>query len=118
MKDEIKILAGAALLMGIVAGVLFLRGGDAPSFSGDASDQFQNLRLSEDLSAIALTDEERQALDAQGINFSSEEDMQATTLLRVQNSDELFTIDADLTDTDLSGMDGESTEIVQDLKGL
>lgn len=118
MKDEIKILAGAALLVGIVAGVLVLRGGDGPNFSSDTIDTFESIRLTSDISPIALTEEERQALVGQNMNFPNGEDPQATSLLRVQNADDLSAIDQDLAQSNLSGLATELDDIDSDLQGL
>ena len=81
--------------------------------------QKETLTVEQDLTPIELSQEELQALEDEGIEpLSSEEDTKAKELQNVRSSDELDAIEADLTETDLSGLDAELEAIESDLFGL
>ncbi|KKT82540.1 MAG: hypothetical protein UW81_C0039G0004 [Candidatus Giovannonibacteria bacterium GW2011_GWC2_44_9] len=99
MNKNTLIIAVIALIV-IVGGVLFFlnRG---PSY------QKESLTIEQDLTPIELTQEEKQALQAEGLTMPSREDAAAKNLQSVRTSDELDAIGADLNETDLSSLDAE-----------
>lgn len=81
--------------------------------------QKESLIIEQDLLPIELSQEEQQALRDEGFELlSDEEDKQAKDLQSVRSSDELDAIEADLNETDLSGLDAELEAIESDLQGL
>ena len=80
--------------------------------------QKESLTIEQDLTPIELTQEEKQALQAEGLTMPSREDAAAKNLQSVRTSDELDAIGADLNETDLSGLDAELEAIGNDLQGL
>ncbi len=81
--------------------------------------QKETITVEQDLTPIELSQEELQALEDEGIEpLSSEEDTKAKELQNVRPSDELGAIEADLTETDLLGLDAELEAIESDLFGL
>ncbi|MBI2639882.1 MAG: hypothetical protein HYW90_03295 [Candidatus Sungbacteria bacterium] len=106
-----KLIIAVIVLVVIAGGVLFFlnRG---PSY------QKESLTIEQDLTPIELTPEEQQALQAEGLAFPSVEDAAAKKLQTVRSSDEFDAIEADLNETDLTGLDAESEAIESDLSGL
>ena len=102
------------ILVAIVGGVLFFLalGPETKPY------QKESLTIEQDLTPIELTPEEQQALQDEGIAIPSREDALAKDLQSVRSSDELDAIEADLTETDLSGLDAELEAIENDLLGL
>ena len=98
-------------LVVVAAGVLFFlnRG---PSY------QKESLSVEQDLTPIELSQEEKQALQDAGLTIPSGEDAAAKNLQTVRSSDELGAIEADLSETSLSGLDAELEAIEDDLLGL
>lgn len=82
-----------------------------------SSYQKESLAIEQDLTPIELTQEEQQALKAEGLQASSGEDAVAKKLQSVRSSDELGAIEADLNETNLSGLDAELNAIESDLSG-
>jgi len=80
--------------------------------------QKESLTIEQDLTPIELTQEEQQALGAEGLAVPFGEDATAKKLQSVRTSDELDAIEADLNETDLSGLDAESEAIENNLSGL
>lgn len=95
-KNKLIIIIVIALVI-IVGGVLFFlnRG---PSY------QKESLTIEQDLTPIELSQEEQQALKVEGLQIPSGEDTKAKNLQSVRSSDELGAIEADLNETDLSGL--------------
>ena len=112
MNKNTLIIAGVALV--IIAGAVFFlaRGPETQPY------QKESLTIEQDLTPIELTPEEQQALQDEGIAIPSREDALAKDLQSVRSSDELDAIEADLTETDLSGLDSELEAIENDLLGL
>ncbi|MDA2922636.1 hypothetical protein MYX07_05240 [Patescibacteria group bacterium AH-259-L07] len=112
MNKKTLIIAIIALVI-IVGGVLFF------SPAQPESQQKEALTIEQDLTPIELSPEEQQALQDEGIEpLSSEEDMKAKDLQNVRFSDEIDDIEADLIETDLSGLDVELELIEDDLSGF
>lgn len=109
MKNKLAIMVVALVI--IVGGVLFFlnRG---PSY------QKESITIEQDLTPIELSSEEQQALQAEGLQIPSGEDAAAKNLQSVRSSDELGAIEADLNETDLSGLDAELEAIESDLSGF
>ncbi|KKT28271.1 hypothetical protein A3G55_02875 [Candidatus Giovannonibacteria bacterium RIFCSPLOWO2_12_FULL_44_25] len=95
-----KLIIAIIILVVVAGGVLFFlnRG---PSY------QKESLTIEQDLTPIELTQEEKQALQAEGLTMPSREDAAAKNLQSVRTSDELDAIGADLNETDLSSLDAE-----------
>ena len=102
----------AIIILVVVAGgvLFFLNRG--PSY------QKESLIIEQDLTPIELSLEEQQALQAEGFTIPSGEDAATKNLQSVRSSDELGAIEADLKETDLSGLDSELNAIETDLFGL
>ena len=98
-------------LVVVAAGVLFFlnRG---PSY------QKESMKIEQDLTPIELSQEEKQALQKIGLTVPSGEDAIAKDLQSVRSSDELGAIEADLNESNLSGLDAELEAIESDLSGL
>ncbi|MDP2695801.1 MAG: hypothetical protein Q8O87_00950 [bacterium] len=84
----------------VAGGVLFF-------LNRGPSEQKESLTIEQDLTPIELSQEEKQALQAEGLAMPSGEDAAAKNLQSVRSSDELDAIEADLNETDLSGLDVE-----------
>lgn len=80
--------------------------------------QKESLGIEQDLIPIELSQEEKQALQDAGLVIPSGEDALAKDLQSVRSSDELGAIEADLNETNLSGLDTELEAIEADLSGL
>lgn len=80
--------------------------------------QKEQLITEQDLTPIELSSEEQQVLRDEGLQIYSGEDSLAKDLQSVRSSDELDAIEADLNETDLSGLDAELEAIESDLSGL
>lgn len=93
-----------------------------PSYQPEVKQPFEqkeSLIIEQDLLPIELSQEEQQALRDEGIEpLSDEEDRQAKELQSVRASDELDAIEADLSETDLSGLDAELEAIQKNLSEL
>lgn len=94
----------------IVGGIFIL--------SNRGIDQKESLTIEQDLTPIELSQEEQQALQAEGLQILSGEDVLAKDLQSVRSSDELDAIEADLNETNLLGLDAELEAIESDLQGL
>lgn len=78
-----------------------------------------SLSVSEELLPIELSEEEKAALQEEGIEPpSSKKDNQTNALQEVRPSDQLLAIEADINSTDISGIDREISDIDKDLLGL
>ena len=77
--------------------------------------QKESLTIEQDLTPIELTQEEEQALKDEGLAIPSGEDALAKDLQSVRTSDELDAIEADINETNLSGLDAELDAITSDL---
>ena len=85
----------------------------------DGLDRKESLTIEQDLTPIELSQEEELALQDEGLVIPSvEEDVSTKDLQSVRSSDELDAIEADLNETDLSGLDAELEAIENDLSGL
>ncbi len=104
------------LIITIIAFVVVA--GGALIFMNRESDQKEQLTIEQDLTPIELSQEEKQALQDEGLQIPSGEDALVKDLQSVRSSDELDAIEADLTETDLSGLDAELEAIESDLSGL
>lgn len=103
----------AIVVLFVVAGggvLFFLNRG--PSY------QKESLTIEQNLTPIELSQEEQQALQDAGLQIPSGEDALAKKLQTVRSSDELGAIEADLNETNLSGLDAELNAIESDLSGL
>ena len=91
-----------------------------PLFQPESQSVYQKelLVIEQDLTPIELSQEEQQALQNEGFQIPSGEDVLAEDLQDVRSSDELGAIEADLNETDLSGLDFELEAIESDLQGL
>ena len=106
------IITGIVLV--IIAGAVFFltRGPETQPY------QKESLTIEQNLAPIELTQEEQQALKDEGLQLPSGEDTLAKDLQRVRSSDELDAIEADINETNLSGLDAELEAIETDLSGL
>ena len=113
MNKNTLIIAGIALVIVVGGTIFFLT-------SGPETQPYQkeSLTIDQDLSPIELSSEEQQALQDEGFAIPSGEDVIAKDLQSVRSSDELDAIEADLNETDLSGLDAELEAIENDLLGL
>lgn len=102
----------------IIIVVLAVVIGGALIFLSRGLDQKERLIIEQDLIPIELSQEEQQALQDEGLQIPSGEDALAKDLQSVRSSDELGAIEADLSETDLSGLDKELEVIESDLSGL
>lgn len=109
-----KLIIASITLVIIVAGTVFFltRELEVQPF------QKESLTIEQDLTPIELTPEEQQALQDEGFVIPSGEDALAEALQTVRTSDELDAIEADLNETDLSGLDAGLEAIESDLSGL
>ena len=115
MNKNTLIIAIIVLVVVIGGIVVFLNRGpeSQPEY------QKETLTVEQELTPIELSQEELQALEDEDIEpLSSEEDTKAKELQNVRSSDELGAIEADLSETDLSGLDAELEAIESDLFGL
>jgi len=101
----------------IIVGFVIVIGG-VLLFLNSGLDQKESLTIEQDLTPIELSQEEQQALQDEGLTIPSGEDALAKDLQSVRSSDELDAIEADLNETDLSGLDAELDAIESDLLGL
>lgn len=76
------------------------------------------LQLGEDLAPIELSAEERAALAQEGLSLPEGADTLAQNLQRVHSGDDLNTIEKDLNETNLTGLDSELDAIDKDLHGM
>ncbi|MCH8986653.1 hypothetical protein IIA94_00575 [Patescibacteria group bacterium] len=106
MNKNTLIVAGIALVV-IVGGAIF--------FLTSGLDQKESLTIEQDLTPIELSQEEQLALQDEGLAIPSGEDALAKDLQSVRTSDELDAIEADLNETNLSGLDAELDAIEADL---
>ncbi len=106
-----KLIILITILVVVTGGVLFF-------LNREPSYQKESLMIEQDLTPIELSQEELQALQAEGFAISSGEDATAKKLQTVRSSDELGAIEADISETDLSGLDAELEAIENDLSGL
>lgn len=104
------VVAGVTLVIVVVVAGFFLTRG--PSY------QKESITVEQDLTPIELTEEEQQALKDEGLTIPSGEDALAEDLQSVRISDELDAIEADLNETDLTGLDAELDAIESNLFGL
>lgn len=95
----------------IVGGVFIFLNSGGPN-------QKESLTIKQDLTPIELSQEEQQALQDEGLVIPSGADALAEELQSVRTSDELDAIEADLNETNLSGLDAELEAIETDLSGL
>ena len=122
-NKNIFIIAGIALVI-IVGGAIFFltRVPESQPLSQpevkQPLEQKEFLTIEQDLTPIELSQEERQALKDEGFAIPSGEDALAKDLQSVRSSDELDAIEADLNETNLSGLDFELEAIESDLQGL
>ena len=77
--------------------------------------QKESLNIEQDLTPIELSQEEELALQEEGLAIPSGTDALAEDLQSVRSSDELDAIEADLNETNLSGLDAELDAIEADL---
>ena len=80
--------------------------------------QKEFLTIEQDLTPIELSQEEELALQDEGLTIPSGEDAIAKELQSVRTSDELDAIEADINETNLSGLDAGLDAIESDLSGL
>ena len=85
-------------------------------FSNDSNKEILNIE--DDLAALELTDEEKQALADEGIELPSDSDPLIDELQQVSSSDEVSDIEADLSATNLDDLDAALDGIDNDLLGL
>lgn len=109
-----KTLIITIVILVVVGGAIFFlpRGPEIQPY------QKESLTIEQDLTPIELSQEEQQALREEGLQLPSGEDTLAKDLQSVRSSDELDAIEADLSETDLSGLDAELEAIESDLSGL
>lgn len=112
MNQKIFIIAGVILV--IVVGAIFILTSEPKT----EPYQTEQLIIEQDLTPIELSSEEQQTLQEEGLVIPSGEDILAKDLQDVRSSDELDAIEADLNETDLSGLDLELELISEDLLGL
>lgn len=102
----------------IVIALVVIGGGVLVFLNREPSYQKESLTIEQDLAPIELSQEEKQALKDAGLAVPSGEDTLAKDLQSVRSSDELGAIEADLNETNLSGIDTEAGAIETDLSGL
>lgn len=106
------------LIVIIIAFVVVVAAGVLSFLNRGPSYQKESLVIEQDLTPIELFQEEKQALQDAGLTIPSGEDALAKDLQSVRSSDELGAIEADLNETNLSGLDVELEAIETDLSGL
>lgn len=106
----------------IVIAVVILVGGAIFFLNRDTGESLllkESIILEEDVMSIGLTTEEIQALADQGLEApSSGPDAKTETLQGVRFSDDLNAIEADIEETNLTGIDMELETIENDLLTL
>ena len=102
----------AIIALVVIAAAVFVFVNRGPSY------QKESLTIERDLTPIELSQEEQQALKEAGLSAPDGEDAAAKKLQSVRSSDELGAIEADLNETNLSGLDAELKAIENDLQGL
>lgn len=105
-----KVIVVGVVLIIIIGAMFFL--------NQDSTYKKESLMIEQGLISVELTKEEEQALQDEGLQMPSEEDALAEELLSVRSSDEIDAIDADINETNLSGLDAELEEIDSDLLGF
>jgi len=111
MSKNILILVGVLLVVGVLVVIL------APQ--PQPSEQREAVTLEAGLEPIVLSQDEKQMLLQEGFSLLPEgADDAAQNLQSVRSSDELDAIEADLDETNLSGLDAELEAIEEDLSGL
>ena len=96
----------------VIAAAVFVFVNRGPSY------QQESLMIEQDLTPIELTQEEQRALKEAGLSAPDGEDAAAKKLQSVRSSDELDAVEAELNETNLSGLDAELKAIETDLSGL
>ena len=92
----------------IIIIALVVIGGVFIFLNRDGLNRKEQLTIEQDLTPIELSQEEELALQDEGLVIPSvEEDVSTKDLQSVRSSDELDAIEADLNETDLSGLDAE-----------
>ena len=110
MNKNILIITIIALV--VIAAAVFVFVNRGPSY------QKESLTIERDLTPIELSQEEKQALQDAGLAAPAGEDAAAKKLQSVRSSNELGAIEADLNETNLSGLDAELESIESDLSSL
>lgn len=118
MNTSTLFSAGKNKLIIIVIAFVIIGGGILIFLNRGPSYQKESLTIEQDLTPVELSQEEKQALQDAGLVIPSGEDAFAKDLQSVRSSDELGAIEADLNETDLSGLDAEAGAIENDLSGL
>ena len=98
--DKNKLII-AIIVLAVIAGGVFFFVNRGPSY------QKETLTVEQELAPVELSPEEQQALQEAGLTVPSGEDAVAKDLQSVRSSDELGAIEADLNETNLSGLDAE-----------
>jgi len=104
------------LIIAVLAPIIII--GGVFIFLNRELNQKESLTIEQDLTPIELSQEEELALQEEGLAIPSGADALAEDLQNVRTSDELDAIEADLNETDLSGLDAELEAIESDLLGL
>ena len=102
----------------IIVALVVVIGGTLIFLNRGGPNQKESLTIKQDLTPIELSQEEELALQDEGLAILSGEDALAKSLQSVRTSDELDAIEADLNETNLSGLDVELDAIETDLSGL
>ena len=105
------------IIITIIA-LVIIAGGVVFFLNRGLSYQKESLTIEQDLTPIELSQEEQQALQDAGLVVPTGEDAAAKKLQSMRSSDELDAIEADLNETNLSGLDAELKAIESDLQGL
>ena len=114
MKSKIILVVAVLVLVGVGAFV-FVNTKDGEKSVGDRTEQ---VIVEEGLAPVELTADEKKAFEEEGLTMPSGEDADTTALQVVRSSDEIADIEADLNETDLSGLDAELDSILDDLSGI
>lgn len=109
------ILIVAVLLFVGVGAFVFL---DKQAAEKSAGDALETVQVAEGLAPVELTADEKKALQDEGLTMPSGTDADTVALGEVRSSDAISDIEADLDETDLSGLDAEMDLILEDLSGI
>lgn len=119
MNKNIIIIGGLAIIV-LLGGVLIFvsRQAKNPTGGSQSSEKKEQLAIERDLAAVSLSVEDQQELKSEGLQMPSGQDSLAKGLQTVRVSDGIASIEKDLQETNLSGLDSELGDIEKDLSGM
>jgi len=114
MNSKIILIIVALLFVGVGVFVLLNR----KTTEKPVGDVMEKVQVGEGLAPVELTADEMKALEEEGLTMPSGEDAGTAAMEEVRSSDAISDIEADLNETDLSGLDAEMDLILDDLSGI